>query len=314
MDSSCHFKCGSALEPSMSSVASSTSHGPPNLDLRSQVHGRISDPMFHSISGLNFSSLNRAEVGNSFLALLSGPASLLHGEFQDLSNPKSSNASSKHAIEVSSMATGTGFPPISSGMLSENANFQSLQDGLGFCPLASSKAVASSCSGSNSHLQYGLQAVNSGGQSLNLAKPVSHCLQHCNDLNDYCSLNGKWNCTLPVNTKKFQTTSVQIPQKPPFEAESSAFNNVSMSTSDCPRVYCLEISGDLLLSNTGLLGILCTCHRFHLSVSKFCEHAGLWNVNPGDAVQMDSGETISNWRKVYFHKFGQQEHWVVMFL
>ncbi|KAF2287250.1 hypothetical protein GH714_039444 [Hevea brasiliensis] len=41
-----------------------------------------------------------------------------------------------------------------------------------------------------------------------------------------------------------------------------------------------------------------------MSVSKFCEHSGLWNLNPGDAVRMDSGETIAQWRRVYFQKFG----------
>lgn len=34
------------------------------------------------------------------------------------------------------------------------------------------------------------------------------------------------------------------------------------------------------------------------------QHSGLRGVNPGDVVRMDSGETIAQWRKVYFHKFG----------
>lgn len=36
----------------------------------------------------------------------------------------------------------------------------------------------------------------------------------------------------------------------------------------------------------------------------FLQHSGLYDVNPGDAVRMDSGETIAQWRKLYFQKFG----------
>ena len=34
------------------------------------------------------------------------------------------------------------------------------------------------------------------------------------------------------------------------------------------------------------------------------QHSGLWNVNPGIAVHMENGETIAQWRKLYFQKFG----------
>lgn len=34
------------------------------------------------------------------------------------------------------------------------------------------------------------------------------------------------------------------------------------------------------------------------------QHSELRDVNPGDAVRMDSGETIAQWRKQYFQKFG----------
>lgn len=33
------------------------------------------------------------------------------------------------------------------------------------------------------------------------------------------------------------------------------------------------------------------------------QHSGLCDVNPGDVVHMDSGETIAQWRKLYFQKF-----------
>ena len=34
------------------------------------------------------------------------------------------------------------------------------------------------------------------------------------------------------------------------------------------------------------------------------QHSGLYGVDPGEAVRMESGETISQWQKQYFLKFG----------
>ncbi|XP_021987626.1 uncharacterized protein LOC110884244 isoform X2 [Helianthus annuus] len=85
---------------------------------------------------------------------------------------------------------------------------------------------------------------------------------------------------------------------------ASVHHQLSLPTSGLPRVFCLYASGDLFLSNSGLLGVVCSCHGIHMSISKFSEHSGLPDVNPGDAVHMDSGETIAQWRKVYLSKFG----------
>lgn len=87
-------------------------------------------------------------------------------------------------------------------------------------------------------------------------------------------------------------------------ATSSVAMNQTSVRSECPRVFCMSACGDLLLSNTGLLGILCSCHGLHMSVSNFCEHSGLSDVNPGHAVHMDNGECIAQWRKLYLQKFG----------
>ena len=40
---------------------------------------------------------------------------------------------------------------------------------------------------------------------------------------------------------------------------------------DNSHFYCQFKGGHLLLSNTGLLGIVCSCHCCHMSVLKFCE-------------------------------------------
>jgi hypothetical protein len=38
-------------------------------------------------------------------------------------------------------------------------------------------------------------------------------------------------------------------------------------------------------------------------IAMILQHSGLCDVNPGDVVHMDSGETIAQWRKLYFQKF-----------
>ncbi|KAG9456177.1 hypothetical protein H6P81_000685 [Aristolochia fimbriata] len=70
------------------------------------------------------------------------------------------------------------------------------------------------------------------------------------------------------------------------------------------RVFCQSTCGDLLLNDMGFLGVRCLCHGFNMSVLKFCEHSGSFTVNPGEAVQLETGETIAQWRRLYFLKFG----------
>lgn len=155
-------------------------------------------------------------------------------------------------------------------------------------------------SGSPSFLQYDSQQVlnskpsNSSTKvhvydpSLELAKAVnyhtSHGLQH---LNGFSSVK-----------------AAPVSGPPSTQSGKQLSHQLSPLTSGLPRVFCLYASGDLFLSKTGLLGVVCSCHGFHMSVSQFSEHAGLRDVNPGDAVHMDSGETIAQWRKLYFSKFG----------
>ncbi|XP_058002089.1 uncharacterized protein LOC110654006 isoform X2 [Hevea brasiliensis] len=323
MDSSWQVKCGSTFPSSMPAMASSTSQEPRDQmeinsghsvyshvgqDWRSQIHGRMLDPAFANISNLSSCSMSNTTVGSSFLALLSGPAALLQFDFQELSNPRLLNTSNKLPIEIGSVTispAGSQVPQSSGALLSDDGNYQNMQNGVDLCSIVSSRAVANSISGSSSVFQNGLPAENISTHGLDLPKTVVHHADLGNEkIKDFPSLRGEW-CSTPIaNALKLQSVNNQIPQKLPLEAEYSAYNKSSTSSRGCPRVFCLDRSGDLLLSNTGLLGILCSCHCFHMSVSKFCEHSGLWNLNPGDAVRMDSGETIAQWRRVYFQKFG----------
>lgn len=120
--------------------------------------------------------------------------------------------------------------------------------------------------------------------------------------NSFSSI-GQFPVPSPASGLNFCSSNMQPTSKMAFEWFSAKYATSSMS--GCPRVFCMGISGHLLLSNTGLLGIVCSCHRCHMSILKFCEHSGLHGINPGDAVRMESGETIAEWQKLYFSKFGQ---------
>ncbi|XP_073223764.1 uncharacterized protein [Cicer arietinum] len=119
--------------------------------------------------------------------------------------------------------------------------------------------------------------------------------------NSFSSI-GQFPVPSPASGLNFCSSNMQPTSKMAFEWFSAKYATSSMS--GCPRVFCMGISGHLLLSNTGLLGIVCSCHRCHMSILKFCEHSGLHGINPGDAVRMESGETIAEWQKLYFSKFG----------
>ncbi|XP_059459426.1 uncharacterized protein LOC132188988 isoform X3 [Corylus avellana] len=306
MENSWQIKCGSSSTPSMAPSSSPLEprdqmntgfHSYPHVgsDLRSMMLGRMEDPFCSN--SLNF-SIHRsgcADLGNSFLALLSGPPSLLQCDFQELSYPKASGSCGKlpsNGTSVTANAFGSDIPLTSSGLLSENLGNQNPRNGADFCPVVSSRAVLSSnCSGNS---------VLHDLQGSDLAKAViSHIVPGSEKVKGPY-LSGGWHSTSAV---KPNSMNVQSSQKMPLEANSSISKQSSTFMSGCPRVFCLDTTGYLLLSNTGLLGIVCLCHCFHMSVSKFCEHSGLCDVNPGDVVHMDSGETIAQWRKLYFQKF-----------
>ncbi|KAE8056326.1 hypothetical protein FH972_013108 [Carpinus fangiana] len=308
MENSWQIKCGSSSTPSMAPSSSLEPRDQMNTgyysyphvgsDLRSTVLGRMEDPFCSN--SLNF-SIHRpgcADLGNSFLALLSGPPSLLQCDFQELSYPKASGSCGKlpsNGTSVTANAFGNDIPLISNGLLSENLSNQNPRNGADFCPVVPSRAVLSSNCCGNSVLH--------DIQGSDLAKAaISHVVPGSEKVKGPY-LSGGWHSTSPVNTGKLNSMNVPSSQKMPFEVNSSISKQSSTFMSGCPRVFCLDTTGYLLLSNTGLLGIVCLCHCFHMSVSKFCEHSGLCDVNPGDVVHMDSGETIAQWRKLYFQKF-----------
>lgn len=317
-DSSWKVKCSSATlqQPLMATPSSTTPQEARNQlevnsgqyfyphaghDLRSQGCGRMPDSMVSNIPNLSSYSGN-CDLGNSFLALLSGPASFSTCDFHELPHPKQFSASSRVPSEDTGSlfnAFGSRAPLMSSRIPSENLSYQNQRNGAN--PVVSSKCASTS----KSVLQHCLQGANFAMHSSDLAKAAIHYKVSDNEkVKDSSSLRGEWRSTNPANAVKLPDTNCQMPGKLALEPELSVSKNSSALSNQNPRVFCLGKSGELLLSSTGLLGILCSCHCFHMSVSKFCEHSGLWNVNPGIAVHMENGETIAQWRKLYFQKFG----------
>ncbi|KAK9280332.1 hypothetical protein L1049_014020 [Liquidambar formosana] len=298
-------------QESRNQLEMNTGHFYPHVaqDPRSTACGRVREPMLlNSINSGSYKS-DHAELGNSFLAILSGPPSLLQCDFQQLSNPKLCNTPSKLPINSSSVmigAAGSGVPLTPSGPFSESLSNHNHRNGADLRPVVSSRAaVSTNCSGT-SVLHNDLQPANFNLQRSDLTKAVVHHIFPGNDkVREFSSPSGEWHTALnPANSGKLHSTAIQASQKMPLRRNTNISSQSSTFMSGCPRVFCLDTSGELLLSNTGLLGVVCSCHCLHMSISKFCEHSGLFDVNPGDAVRMDSGETIAEWHKLYFQKFG----------
>ncbi|XP_057721971.1 uncharacterized protein LOC130936023 isoform X1 [Arachis stenosperma] len=241
-------------------------------------------------------SANHGDAGNSFVALLYGPPSLLQYDFKELSDQKlctpsgsCTAASGNFVVDCSDSGT---FPTSSGGIFIENLNSHNLQSRQDTVLDSSSRAMVGLRDSVHS-VFHDIQSNNTAAQSTvpggkKAREPFSSWSQWCST-NPASSLNvcGTDNQTMPN----------MVP-----EQCSSNINSLLMS--GCPRVFCMEKSGYLLLSNTGLLGIVCLCHSCHMSVLKFCEHAGLYGINPGDAVHMENGETIAQWKNLYLLKFG----------
>ncbi|XP_022729706.1 uncharacterized protein LOC111284891 isoform X3 [Durio zibethinus] len=308
MDNSWRIKFDSTLPSSVPSMASSAQmemnsgqyfHEHATQDLSPTLHERMPDSMPSNYSNLCSHKSNHSELENSFLALLSGPPSLLQCDFLELSSRKVFNAS--RSVNINDF--GSEIPRTSGALLSENLSNQNTQTGAN-CSAVTSSLVSSSTSCCVSVLHGSLHASNLNLQTSDLAKVVNcHMLPGTEKVKDFATLKGDCYVTSCAKAGNPHSKNIQMSPKIPEESNSFISDQPSTILSGCPRVFCLGTGGYLLLSNTGLLGIVCSCHFFHTSVSKFCEHSGLCDMNPGDAVRMESGENIAQWRKLYFEKF-----------
>ncbi|XP_028208547.1 uncharacterized protein LOC114391790 isoform X1 [Glycine soja] len=310
MESAWKRKCDSPFQPSTSAAVPSAPVPEPEPEintshclypqfphgLRSKFVGGKQCPVYQSFPHSITHGSGQADTGSSFLSLLYAPPSLLQHESWDLSNHKLciSSCDCTAAIGnsvVGSIESGT-FRTSGVGLMTENLINRNLQSWVTTFPEISSRAMVGLKNSSN-FVFHDIQSSNTATQPTipggEKARESFSSSGQCQGTSPACSLNVCWS--------DVQTT-------PTVALEQSSSKYATPFMSGCPRVFCMGKSGHLLLSNTGLLGIVCSCHCCHMSVVKFCEHSGLYGVDPGEAVRMESGETISQWQKQYFLKFG----------
>ncbi|XP_014504418.1 uncharacterized protein LOC106764634 isoform X4 [Vigna radiata var. radiata] len=280
MEGAWQKNCDSPFQPSMSAAVSSVPALEPEMDasylypqlahgLRSQFVGGKQGPVYPSFPLSTTPGSGQTDAGNSFMVLPYGSPSSLRYDFQNMSERKlgMSSGDSTDAIGnpvVGSIESGT-FRTSGVGLITENLINCNLQSWVNNFPEISSRAMVGLNNSSNF---------------------VFHNIWGSNTATQH---------TVPGGTKAAESFSFPEWGSPKY---------ATPYMSGCPRVFCMGKSGHLLLSHTGLLGVVCSCHCSHMSVLKFCEHSGLHGGDPGDAVCMESGETISQWRKLYFLKFG----------
>lgn len=303
MENSWQRECGTMWQSTVAPVVSS-SQEPQNEILNAGYHFRpcISKPIssLHRmaaesllpwISSTSSYNSDHAELGSSLLPLLSGTQSVTPVEA-----PNSS-------CNIGAFTVGNEFPVLTSVIISQNLSRQNIEAGSDPCCGLSSKDRISANHSSRSGPSNVLQDAYVNHERSELLKAGMHQNLFSNETEVvFPSLRvGYVNDSVPSNAWKIPNVhNTGVLHKP----DPSASCLSSSVTTGSPRVFCLNLSGDLLLSNTGLLGVVCSCHGIHMSIAKFSEHSGLCNTNPGVAVRLDSGETIAQWRKAYFHRYG----------
>ncbi|XP_024514948.1 uncharacterized protein LOC9649438 [Selaginella moellendorffii] len=96
---------------------------------------------------------------------------------------------------------------------------------------------------------------------------------------------------------------------PPQRKSINSANSTSHAFPAGLRVYTpgaqgLIANGELLLTDRGRLEVVCLCHGCAMTVAKFVQHAGSHSVNPGNAVYLETGETLVQWRRKVFTRVG----------
>lgn len=179
----------------------------------SSARGVMLEPTFPCTSSLNLYNTGHAELGSSFLSLLSGPPSALLYDSQQLSNPKPFIASSTPVNGCSVMVSSAGSRVSPAGILSQNLDNWTPKTGV-------------------------------DQQSSELAKAlVHHNVSGTEKLNEFSTLRGRWLASSrPPHVGKSSSSNVQASQKVVLESNTSVPRQSSPLTSGCPRVFCLGAS------------------------------------------------------------------------
>lgn len=249
--------------------------------------GMAPDHMLSNMHGLD--NLGHSELGASFLSLISGPSAHMPCDQQRLLDPNTvpvSNLLPPSRRTAHGFSGGSRVSVLPGVSWSHNMDHPNLTSGEIFPPLTLSNAIVN-CSNNSQILQ---------AASLDVQKSQTVARQTSHDKDKVRSFYPPI-ANSTSNTKLQKYPHITASQKIPGESKASASHSFL-------RVSCSGISGSLLLSDTGLLGVVCTCHGLYMSISKFSEHSGSRDVDPGNAVCMDSGETVAHWWKAFSSRTG----------
>ena len=230
-------------------------------DLSSTLHERMHGPMPLNYSNLFSHKSNHSELENSFLALLSGPPSLLQCDFQELSSRKVFNASRS----VNFNDFGSEIPRTFDALLSENLSNQYTQNEAN-CS-ATPRLVLSSTGSGVSVLHGNLHASNLNLQTSDLVKVVNHhVLPGTEKVKDFAALKGDCYGTSSAKAGNPHSKNIQMSQKIHEESNSSISDQSSTILSGCPRVSCLG-TGECMIYNSCVW--LTVCHIGYVLISSF---------------------------------------------
>ncbi|KAH7671895.1 Histone-lysine N-methyltransferase protein [Dioscorea alata] len=262
------------------------------------VSGSASQEPF-VFSNLNLSSSwsGQAEVSNPILALLSGDSHQLSSTLPQFPNSASVPTKlSTHSSDVIISSAG-GVIPIS-GLASSSENHGNDAMGNRELPFVTSKSKLTSRTPIS---QNNLQLYGSCHHTSDSSKTVHQAFQGNNNGMAPSSTGHEWrNLSMPTNAMYHQSTNHGIVPKSTLKVKSAISNQASVLCGGHLHVFCLNTVGKLFLSDVGLLGVLCLCHSFPMSVAKFCEHSGSSSVYPGDAVHLENGLTVAQWFHLSF--------------
>ncbi|XP_020265667.1 uncharacterized protein LOC109841184 isoform X2 [Asparagus officinalis] len=261
---------------------------------------------------LDFAKSGKTELGNSFLALLSSNPHHLPSEFSQLPKLRAHSggvmvSSSSPGAQITSIpspahVSTSGGPWTSKAPLFVDARPSLMPNCTRNPALNSSSQVGArpflmpNCS--RTPLSNSNQVETSHDYAFPSSKPVQ-----VQAFAEKPSASGNWpSNTRPKITGQHHPLNAHTNQtscRMPIEVGSSVPNHDSARFRGRPRVICVNTVGELFLSELGLLGVICFCHNLRMSVAKFCEHAGSL-ANPGEAVRLENGMTVSQWRKLCF--------------
>ncbi|KAL0394303.1 UNVERIFIED_CONTAM: Histone-lysine N-methyltransferase, H3 lysine-4 specific [Sesamum latifolium] len=261
----------------------------------------IQDHMVPNINGLDSSG----HPWSFLLSLLPGPSAHLPCDLQqalDLKSVPISHQVAQNHGTANGFSAGSRVSVLPGALRQHNMDSHSLISGEIFFPFISSKSTAN-CSNSSALLH---------APNLNFQKSQAVASQNTREqdkIKSFSSLIGSHDAfPIYANRLKLQEYGdIAALQDIPVENNFTSCHHGHNPSSSFPRVFCSGISGNLLLSDTGLLGVVCSCHGLYMSISKFSEHSGSSDVNPGNAVRMDNGETVAHWWKTLISQSGVLE-------